>query len=109
MQALQEQMHRGMKLSIRDENDDEREEGQANQEEQEEEEVLNPEEEKLFKALTKIAKRPRFDVPTFSRKLNLEELIIWINELEEYFEYEEIEDPDRVKFVKAKLKGHAKI
>ena len=25
----------------------------------------------------------------------------WINELEEYFEYEDIKDPDRVKFEKA--------
>ena len=80
-----------------------------NQEEQEEEEVLNLEEERLFKALTKIEKRPKFDVPTFLGKLNPEELIDWINELEEYFEYEEIEDLDRVKFAKAKLKGHAKI
>ena len=96
-----------MNLVIRDESEDEREEGQENQEEQEEE-VLNPNEEKLFKALTKIGKRPRFEVPTFSGKLNPEELINWINELE-YFEYEEIEDPDRVKFAKAKLKGHAKV
>ena len=36
-------------------------------------------------------------------------MINWINELEEYFEYEEIEYLDRVKFMKAKLKGHAKI
>ena len=36
-------------------------------------------------------------------------MIYWINELEEYFEYEEIEDLDRVKFAKAKLKGHAKV
>ena len=79
-----------------------------NQEEQEEE-VLNPEEKKLFEALTKIGKRPRFEVPTFSGKLNLEELINWINELGEYFEYEKIEDQNRVRFVKAKLKGHAKI
>ena len=70
---------------------------------------MNPEEEKLFKALTKIGKTPKFEVPTFSRKLNLEELIDWINELEEYFEYEEIEDPDRAKFAKAKLKGQAKV
>ena len=70
---------------------------------------MNPEEEKLFKAITKIGKRPKFDVPTFSRNLNLEELIDWINELEEYFEYEEIEDLDRVRFVKAKLKCHKKI
>ena len=44
MQALQEQMHRGMNLAIRDDSEDEREEEQVNQEEQEGEEVLNPEE-----------------------------------------------------------------
>ena len=70
---------------------------------------MNPNEERLFKALTKIGKRSRFEVPTFSGKLNPEELIDWINELEEYFEYEEIEDPDRVKFVKVKFKGQAKV
>ena len=41
--------------------------------------------------------------------LNLGDLTDWINELEEYFEYEDIEDLDWVKFEKAKLKGHAKI
>ena len=45
----------------------------------------------------------------FSGNLKPDELIDWINELEEYFEYEDIRDPDRVKFAKAKLKGHAKI
>ena len=45
----------------------------------------------------------------FVGNLNPNELIDWINELEEYFEYEDIRDLDRVKFVKAKLKGHAKI
>ena len=101
-------MHRGINLGVRDDIEDEREEGQVNQEEQEEE-VLNPDEEKLFKALTKIGKRPKFEVPTFSGKLNPEEVIDWINELEEYFEYEEIEDLDRVKFATAKLKGRAKV
>ena len=109
MQALQEQMRRGMNLAVRDESEDEREKGQVNQKEQEEEEVLNPEEERLFKALTKIGKRPKFKVSTFLGKLNPKELIDWINELEEYFEYEEIEDLDRVRFMKAKLKGHVKI
>ena len=70
---------------------------------------MNPKEEKLFKAIIKIGKRPKFNVPTFSQNLNLEELIDWINELEEYFEYENIEDLDRVRFAKTKLKGHAKI
>ena len=94
MQALQEQMFRGMNLTIRDQSEDEREEGQVHQEEQKE--VLNLEEERFFKAITKIGKRPKFDVPTFLGNLNLQELIDWINELEEYFEYEDIEDPNRV-------------
>ena len=37
----------------------------------------------------------------FSRNLKLDELIDWINELEEYFEYEDIRDANRVKFAKA--------
>ena len=98
-----------MNLVIRYETNDERGgEGQVDQEEQEEE-VFNPYEENIVKAISKIEKRPKFDVPTFSGNLNPKELINWINELKEYFEYEEIEDPDRVKFVKAKLKGHTKI
>ena len=84
MQALQEHMHRGMNLTIRDESGDEREEGQVDQEEQEEEEVLNLEEERLFKAITKIGKRPQFEVLAFLGNLNPKELIDWINELE-YF------------------------
>ena len=68
IEALQEKMHRGMNLAIRDKSEDEREEWHENQEEQEEEEVLNPEEERLFKALTKIEKRLQFEVPTFFGK-----------------------------------------
>ena len=69
IEALQEQMHRGMNLAVRDESEDEREEGQVDQEEQEEEEVLNPKQERLFKAITKIGKRPKFDVPHFQEIL----------------------------------------
>ena len=45
----------------------------------------------------------------FLGNLKPDELIDWINELEEYFEYEDIMDPDRVEFTKAKLKCHSKI
>ena len=41
--------------------------------------------------------------------LKPDELIDWINELEEYFEYEDIRNPYGVNFAKAKMKGHAKI
>ena len=37
---------------------------------------------------------------TFSINLNSDELIDWINKLEEYFEYEDIRDTNRVKFAK---------
>ena len=53
MQTLQEQMRRGMNLAIRDESENGREEGQATQEE---EKILNLEEERIFKAITKIGK-----------------------------------------------------
>ena len=72
-------------------------------------EVLNQVGERLLRVIYKLGKRPKIDVGDFLRNLKLDELIDWINELEEYFEYEEIRDPDRVKFAKAKLKGHAKI
>ena len=98
-------MRRGINLPIRDESEDE----DKVEENVEAEAVLKPEEERLFKAISKIGKRPKFEVPTFLGNFNLEELIDWINEQEEYFEYEDIEDPDRVKFVKVKLKGHTKI
>ena len=65
MYALQEKMHRGMNLTLRDESDDEREQGKVNQEEQEEEEVLNLEEERLFKAITKIRKDLSLMLPHF--------------------------------------------
>ena len=45
----------------------------------------------------------------FLGNLNPNELINWINELEEYFGHEDIKYLNRIKFTKAKLKGHAKI
>ena len=57
-----------MNLTKRDKSEDEREEGQENQEEQEEE-VLNPNEERLFKAITKIGKRPCLMFPHFEESL----------------------------------------
>ena len=70
---------------------------------------MNLLEEMLCRAITKFGKRPTIDVGVFLGNLKPDELIDWINELVEYFEYEDIQDPDRVKFAKAKLKGHAKI
>ncbi len=70
---------------------------------------MNQEDERLFRAIAEFGKRPTIDVGVFLGNLKPDEFIDWINELEEYFEYEDIRDPDRVKFAKAKLKGHTKI
>ena len=72
-------------------------------------EVLNEEEERLFRAISKLGKRPKIDVNMFLGNLNLDDSIDWINEIEEYFEYEDIREPNRVKFIKEKIKGHVKI
>ena len=105
MQTLEEQIHRGINPPISDESEDDDEV----EENAKVEAILNLEEDKIFSAISKIGKIPKFEVPTFSGNLNPEELIDYINELDEYFEYEDIEDPNRVKFIKVKLKGHTKI
>ena len=72
-------------------------------------EILNLEKEKQIQAISKIGKRTKFDISTFLENINQEKLIGWINEIEIHFEYEDIEDLDRIKFRKAKLKGHTRI
>ena len=62
------------------------------------EEILNPKKQKFFQAISKIEKRTKFDISTFFENINAKRLTDWINEIEMYFEYEYIEDLDRVKF-----------
>lgn len=50
--------------------------------------------------------RPKTKVSIYEGGLNPEELIDWINGMEKLFNYEEIEDEKKVKFVVTKLKGH---
>ena len=106
---MQEEFRRRTNVAVGDESEEDEEEEEIGQEGEGEGEVLNQAEERLFRAITKFGKRPTIYVGVFSGNLKLDEFIDWINELEEYFEYEDIEDSDRVKFAKAKLKGHAKI
>ena len=106
---MQEELCRGTNVAVGDDSEDDNGEEEIGPEGEFDEEVLNQVEERLFRAITKFGKRPTIDVGVFSRNLKPDELIDWINELEEYFEYEDIRDPDWVKFAKDKLKGHAKI
>jgi hypothetical protein len=49
----------------------------------------------------------KVEVSCYDGSLRDDVLIDWIGELERYFEYENVQDPNRVRFVVTKLKGHA--
>ena len=51
----------------------------------------------------------KMEVSNFSSTLNPKDLIDWVDELEDYFELEEIEDPLIVRLIQTKLKGHASL
>lgn len=61
----------------------------------------------MFRAIyKKIGKMPRVDIYRYYINLNFE-LINQIDDLEGYFEYEEVVYLERVRFFKTNLKGHA--
>lgn len=50
--------------------------------------------------------RPKPKLPTYDGILTAENLIDWINELDKYFDYEEIDEENKVKFVVSRIKRH---
>ena len=61
----------------------------------------------MLKQVLGSTSRPKPDVSNYSGSLNLEELVDWINYMENFFDYEEMNDEKKVKFTVKKLKGHA--
>ena len=62
---------------------------------------------RFFKLVLGSTSKPRLEGLVYTVGLNLEELIDWINDMDKFFDYEEMEEGKRVKFVVTKLKGHA--
>jgi hypothetical protein len=79
------------------------------EESQEEEAVAvqEPAELRMLRQVLGSTSRPKPDISNYSGGLNPEELIDWINDMEKFFEYEEMDEEKKVKFVVTKLKGHA--
>ena len=46
-------------------------------------------------------------MPAYDGSLNVEKLIEWINTLDKYFNYEEVDEAKKVNFVVTKLREHA--
>ena len=62
---------------------------------------------RFLKSVLGSSSKPRPEIPIYQGSLNLEELIDWINDMKKLFDYEEMEEENKMKFVVTKLKGHA--
>ncbi|KAH7834911.1 hypothetical protein Vadar_020866 [Vaccinium darrowii] len=51
--------------------------------------------------------RMNMDLPSFNGQLNIEDFLDWLNEVERFFDYMDIEEEKKVKLVAYKLKGGA--
>lgn len=99
LDVVEEDRRRGLNPRHEDESDDELDHATNQNEEALKKEEEDLDQVKMLKAISKIGKRPRIEIENYAGNLNPEELIDWINDMEEYFEYEEIEDLERVTFV----------
>lgn len=76
---------------------------------EEEEAVEVTHEMRFFKSVLGSTSKRRFECLVYIGGVNVEELIGSINDMDKLFDYEEMEEGKRMKFVVAKLKGHASL
>jgi hypothetical protein len=50
---------------------------------------------------------PKIDIPMYEGKLDVEELLDWIQAMDKYFDYEDIDEEKKVRHDVTRLKGHA--
>jgi hypothetical protein len=105
LRARMEDMETSMKREPDTGDISESEETTTSEEEEEEETT----EEKLIRVVTKVGARPKVEVPMYEGNLNVEELIDWINALDKYFDYEDVDEEKKVKYVVTRLKGSCNI
>ena len=54
---------------------------------------------RYFRSILEVTSRLKLELSTYEGSLVAEHLIDWINELDKYFEYEDIEEYKKVRFV----------
>eukprot|EP00253_Pinus_taeda_P024789 PITA_24789 len=59
--------------------------------------------------LAKVGGKPKAEIPMYGGSLNIGELMDWIRSLDQYFDYEEVDERKKVKFAVTRLRGHAAI
>ena len=63
----------------------------------------------MFKFVIGASIHPKLEVPTYQGVLDVNEFLHCINEMDKFFDYDEIDDEKKVKFVVTRLKGHASL
>jgi hypothetical protein len=63
--------------------------------------------ERLIKTIARMSSKTKMDIPVYEGSLGAEELLDWIQALDTYFDYEDIEEDKKVRHAITKLKGHA--
>ena len=64
---------------------------------------------RYFRSILGATSRPKPKFPSYEGSLTAKHLINWINELDKYFEYDELEEDEKVKLAATRLKGHASV
>jgi hypothetical protein len=59
--------------------------------------------------VTIVSAKPKIEVPMYEGNLNVEELIDWINSLDKYFDYDDVDEGKKVKYAVTRLKGHVSL
>ena len=62
---------------------------------------------RLLKALIGASSKPRLEIVAYNGGLNPEELVDWINTMDKHFDFVEMPEYKKVKFVVTRLQGHA--
>ena len=63
----------------------------------------------MLKSVIGASMRPKPEVPTYQGGLDTNELLDWINEMDNFFDYDETNEERKVKFAVTRLKGHASL
>jgi hypothetical protein len=63
--------------------------------------------ERLIKAIARMGAKLKMDISVYEGNLDAEELLDWIRALDTYFDYEDIEEDNKVRHAVTRLKGHA--
>ena len=61
---------------------------------------------RLLRSVLVASSKPKPELPTYDNSLSIKVLLDWINEMDKYFECEEVSKDRRVNFGTTKLKGH---